>query len=356
MASSSQQAAVPPPNASPPSVTSTTAVSSPTSTTTASTITTANQASSTVSPPTPSTVTSSLSSPAFPPYPHPHPIPHPPSHHPLPHPNHAGPPSTTTSNLSPTLPPTISSDRQISEARQAVLASIGNMLDSSLRDRASVLHSNAAAIAKQERDVAKATDGLRKENEKLAKVARDAAKGVKELGNVQNWAEVLESDFLAIEETIRLVREGMDGGSDGEEGSWSGSWSGSGSESGDEGGRGIGGDGDVRMDDVQGGDGGENRDGKLDKGKRRETDERADDLMDVDGAPGAAGRSVVGGSDSHTGDTEMAPPNSHLPAVQSIDRDAPSIKVPGLEPSQTSTISLEDELRIAMEQPIGRLA
>ncbi|KAB5582483.1 hypothetical protein GE09DRAFT_1277885 [Coniochaeta sp. 2T2.1] len=353
MASSSQPAAVPP-NASPPSATST---SPPTSTTTASTITTANQASSTVSPPAPSTTTSSLSSPAFPP-PNPHPHPHPPPHHPLPHPNHAVPPSTT-SNLSPTLPPTISSDRQISEARQAVLASIGNMLDSSLRDRASVLHSNAAAIAKQERDVAKATQGLRKENDKLAKVARDAAKGVKELGNVQNWAEVLESDFLAIEETIRLVREGMEGGSDGEEGRWTGSGSeGSWSESGDEGGRGVGGDGDgeVRMDGVEGGDGGEQRIKKLDKGKGRETDERVDDHMDVDNPPGAAGRSVAGRSGPQTGDTDMDAPSSHIPAMQSIERDAPSIKVPGLEPSQTITISLEDELRIAMDQPIGSLA
>ena len=37
---------------------------------------------------------------------------------------------------------------------------------------------------------------------------------IKELGNVQNWAEVLERDFLVLEETMRLVREGS--GSDGE--------------------------------------------------------------------------------------------------------------------------------------------
>lgn len=44
---------------------------------------------------------------------------------------------------------------------------------------------------------------------------------VKELGNVQNWAEMLERDFLVLGETIRLANGG---------GSQSGSGSGSGSE------------------------------------------------------------------------------------------------------------------------------
>jgi len=44
---------------------------------------------------------------------------------------------------------------------------------------------------------------------------------VKELGNVQNWAEMLERDFLVLSETIRLANGG---------GSHSGSGSGSSSE------------------------------------------------------------------------------------------------------------------------------
>ncbi|KAI8192597.1 hypothetical protein K4K51_000081 [Colletotrichum sp. SAR 10_75] len=104
--------------------------------------------------------------------------------------------------LHQTLP---SEDQQqhISEARAAVVASIGNMLDGELQTRARILHSNAAALDKQERDVVKATDALRKENDKLAKFTVDAARRVKELGNVQNWAEVLERDFLVLEETFR---------------------------------------------------------------------------------------------------------------------------------------------------------
>ncbi|KXH46382.1 hypothetical protein CNYM01_09986, partial [Colletotrichum nymphaeae SA-01] len=93
--------------------------------------------------------------------------------------------------LHQTLP---SPDQQhhISEARAAVVASIGNMLDGELQTRARMLHANAAALDKQERDVVRATEALRKENDKLAKFSGDAARRVKELGNVQNWAEVLE--------------------------------------------------------------------------------------------------------------------------------------------------------------------
>ena len=63
----------------------------------------------------------------------------------------------------------------------------------------------------------KATEGLKKENDKLKKVADEGAKRVKELGNVQNWAEMLERDFLVLEETLRLAKKSESGDS---EGSW----------------------------------------------------------------------------------------------------------------------------------------
>jgi hypothetical protein len=103
------------------------------------------------------------------------------------------------------------------------------MMDSELQWRASTLHSNAAVLNKQAQDVQRATDGLRRENVKLAREADAAAHKLKEIGNVQNWAEVLERDFLVLEETIRLAND---------DGSCScsgcGSYSGSGSESGGE--------------------------------------------------------------------------------------------------------------------------
>ncbi|KAH0499097.1 hypothetical protein TgHK011_006313 [Trichoderma gracile] len=129
-------------------------------------------------------------------------------------------PSTATSpaaatasppTLSPTLP-TPQTTRHVSDARAAVVASIGNMLDSELQSRAAILHANAAALERQERDVVRATDGLRRETQKLKAEADKAARKVKELGNVQNWAEVLERGFLVLEETVR-----GDEGSDEEE-------------------------------------------------------------------------------------------------------------------------------------------
>ncbi|KAL7936016.1 hypothetical protein V8C35DRAFT_296614 [Trichoderma chlorosporum] len=116
--------------------------------------------------------------------------------------------------LQPTLP-SAETQRHVSQARAAVVASIGNMLDSELQSRAGILHGNAAALEKQERDVLRATEGLRKETQKLKAEADKAARKVKELGNVQNWAEVLERGFLVLEETVRLAN----GGEDSDEGS-----------------------------------------------------------------------------------------------------------------------------------------
>ena len=111
--------------------------------------------------------------------------------------------------------PSAETQRHVAEARAAVVASMGNMVDSELQGRAAILHANAGALAKQERDVLAATDGLRKQREKLAREADAAARRLKEVGNVQNWAEVLERGFLILEETVRLANGGRsDGGDD----------------------------------------------------------------------------------------------------------------------------------------------
>ncbi|KAI1471228.1 uncharacterized protein F4812DRAFT_170912 [Daldinia caldariorum] len=139
-----------------------------------------------------------------------------------------------TMESNPSLP-SRTTQLHINEARAALVASMSNMLDSELQSRASLLHSNAAALAKQEKDVIKGTEALRKENDKLEKLARDTERKIKELGNVQNWAEVLERDFLILEETARLVRNGSgsdDSCSECSRSSWSGSYSGDDSRAG----------------------------------------------------------------------------------------------------------------------------
>ncbi|CZT10082.1 hypothetical protein WAI453_006382 [Rhynchosporium graminicola] len=150
---------------------------------------------------------------------------------PLPPPNH--PPTS----ISPTVPSSSSSThapsianmsmispslrspetaRQIAEARAALEASmsnIGSSLDRTLQSRAQDLHSNSRQLEKQQKEVEKATEGLRKEGDKLKKVADEGMKKVKELGNVQNWAEMLERDFLVLGETLRLARGESESGS-----------------------------------------------------------------------------------------------------------------------------------------------
>lgn len=216
-----------------------------------------------------------------------------------------GPLSSSSSGfppISPTNPshlPTESQQAQIAQARTALVASIGNALDTELQTRASLLHANQAAIERQERDVERALRELRKEDDKLMKVLNDGSRKVKELGDVQNWAERLERDFLVLEETMRLVdrgqqrrrrRSGSGSGSGSESGSWSGSESGSGSGSwsGSERGSIVGEEdeeGDVRMrDDGDEANGVQDAvDGKLDtdKGKRVAI---APDPMDIDPA------------------------------------------------------------------------
>jgi len=177
------------------------------------------------------------------------------------YPHHQQQPHPLPIPLTPNLPSTSASTLPTTEARDAIIASMSNLLDHKLQTRATQLHSNSAALAKQEADVARATEGLRKETMKLERVAKDAGRKVKELGNVQNWAEVLERDLLVIEETIRLANrprrprggredavgdeeDGEEYATSDEEGSercsdcegsccWSGSGSGSGSEDGD---------------------------------------------------------------------------------------------------------------------------
>ncbi|RFU28224.1 hypothetical protein B7463_g8107, partial [Scytalidium lignicola] len=124
-----------------------------------------------------------------------------------------------SSSSQPTSPrsPVPESARQVAEARAALEASmsnIGSSLDANLRSRAQNLHANSAVLDKQQKDLVKATDGLRKETERLKKLAAEGGRKVKELGDVQNWAEMLERDFLVVEETLRLVEEGSEGDSE----------------------------------------------------------------------------------------------------------------------------------------------
>jgi hypothetical protein len=115
----------------------------------------------------------------------------------------------TTSSASPSPPtPNPEQSKAQTEARAAVLASLSSAsasYSSALQTHATDLHANAAAINAQQAQLSKEAKGLAGESRKLEKEVDKALKGMREFGDVQNWAEMLERDFMVLEETMRLV-------------------------------------------------------------------------------------------------------------------------------------------------------
>jgi tellurite resistance protein len=100
------------------------------------------------------------------------------------------------------------SSRRTAEARAAVsasLAAVGSSVDTEMRTRASDLHTNSEAITKQEKELAKQTAALAKQSAQWQKLADTSTKKLNEIGDIQNWAEMIERDLLVLEETVRLV-------------------------------------------------------------------------------------------------------------------------------------------------------
>lgn len=107
-----------------------------------------------------------------------------------------------------TAAPDADSARHRAEARAAVtasLAAIGSSVDTEMRQRAGDLHANSEAITKQEKELAKQTTALAKQSAQWQKLADSSTKKLNEIGDIQNWAEMLERDLLVLEETVRLV-------------------------------------------------------------------------------------------------------------------------------------------------------
>ncbi|MCJ1232674.1 hypothetical protein MMC14_000627 [Varicellaria rhodocarpa] len=101
-------------------------------------------------------------------------------------------------------------DQRTVEARAAFTASlnsVGSQLDSELQSRVKDIHANSAVIAKQETEVAKQTALLAKQSARYQQIADESREKLKEIGDVQNWAELIERDLLVLEETMRIVEE-----------------------------------------------------------------------------------------------------------------------------------------------------
>ena len=115
------------------------------------------------------------------------------------------------------------SSRAQAEARAAVTASLesaGSNYDTRMQRRATDLHTNTAAIAKQEAQVKKNAASMAKENANLQRELDKTMKSLRPFGDLQNFAETMERDLMVLEETMRLV----DGGQEMESGSGGSQW------------------------------------------------------------------------------------------------------------------------------------
>ena len=109
------------------------------------------------------------------------------------------------------MPSSAKTEKPISEARTAVVASLnatGTSLEGELKTRARDLHANSSVIADQEKELAKQTALLAKQGEQWQKLADCSTKKLNEFGDIQNWAEMIERDLMVVEETLHLVSEG----------------------------------------------------------------------------------------------------------------------------------------------------
>jgi hypothetical protein len=95
-------------------------------------------------------------------------------------------------------------DRCTSELR-ASLSAVGSTLDAELRPRITTIHSNSTALASQQADLAKQTTKLQKEGAQWQKMADNSRDKLKELGDIQNWADMIERDLQILEETLRIA-------------------------------------------------------------------------------------------------------------------------------------------------------
>ncbi|KAJ5387505.1 hypothetical protein N7509_010046 [Penicillium cosmopolitanum] len=94
----------------------------------------------------------------------------------------------------------------------ATLHSVGTNLEAPLRDRATTITSNAAALQRQETELAETTARLARQNAQWAGLADETRDGLKEIGDVQNWAEMIERDLLVLEDMMDDVEGHGHGG------------------------------------------------------------------------------------------------------------------------------------------------
>jgi predicted nucleic acid-binding Zn-ribbon protein len=88
-----------------------------------------------------------------------------------------------------------------------------------LTERTEAIVSASHSIAAQKRILVQDTQKLSRQAQELEKTLDQSVDQLKEMGDLQNWAEVVFRDISVIEETLRMVEEEEAANSRGDNGS-----------------------------------------------------------------------------------------------------------------------------------------
>ncbi|KAF8472075.1 GCN5-like 1 [Kalaharituber pfeilii] len=85
------------------------------------------------------------------------------------------------------------------------LHNLGSQIDTDLRDRITTIHQNAQSLETQTRTLKNRTAALSKTTRQWSAMTEGARSRLKEIGDIQNWAEMIEHELLVMEETMNIV-------------------------------------------------------------------------------------------------------------------------------------------------------
>lgn len=85
------------------------------------------------------------------------------------------------------------------------LTTLGSQIDTDLRDRITTIHQNAQSLETQTRMLKNRTAALSKTTRQWSGMAESARSKLKEIGDIQNWAEMIEHELLVMEEAMNIV-------------------------------------------------------------------------------------------------------------------------------------------------------
>ncbi|OAF54806.1 hypothetical protein VC83_08918 [Pseudogymnoascus destructans] len=122
-------------------------------------------------------------------------------------------PPASNPTASPSTSPSSTDTQTLTSSRAALEATIlstGTAYTHPIEARARDLHAMNIALATQQTRLLSVTGALAKENDRLAKLADEGRRRLKEAGALDVWAEVLEGDLAAVEECLRIVEGGRE--------------------------------------------------------------------------------------------------------------------------------------------------